>query len=358
MAERNPTVALVPPTRATGAPLLEIEDLRVYYRTVSGIAKAVDGVNLTVERGEILGIAGESGSGKSTLAGALLRLIRPPGYVDGGRVVLRPASRAEPIDLLNTDDTTLRQIRWRHLSYIPQGSMNSLNPVMRIVDQFADVMVEHGATDAKAVRQAVPELLGQVGLGPHVARMFPHELSGGMKQRVIIAMAISLKPDLVIADEPTTALDVNVQRVMIQTLAELREQLGVSLIVVTHDMAVHAELVDRVAVMYAGDVVEVGEVKQIFKSPRHPYTQGLIGAIPRVGGERHRLQGIAGNAPSPRSWPSGCRFHPRCPYVMEICRTTPPRALTLPSEDGAGGSATSTRVSCHLYNETVAKATR
>jgi peptide/nickel transport system ATP-binding protein len=356
MAERNPAV-VVAPTRATGAPLLEIENLRVYYRTVSGIAKAVDGVDLTVERGEILGIAGESGSGKSTLAGALLRLIRPPGYIDGGRVVLRPASH-EPIDLLNTDDATLRQIRWRHLSYIPQGSMNSLNPVMRIVDQFADVMVEHGATDAKVVRHAVPELLGQVGLGPHVARMFPHELSGGMKQRVIIAMAISLKPDLVIADEPTTALDVNVQRVMIQTLAELRDRLGVSLIVVTHDMAVHAELVDRVAVMYAGDVVEVGDVKQIFKNPHHPYTQGLIGAIPRVGGERHRLQGIAGNAPSPRSWPSGCRFHPRCPYLMEICRTTPPRQLLVPNENGANGTGTVTRVSCHLYDEIVVQGKR
>jgi peptide/nickel transport system ATP-binding protein len=300
-------------------------------------------------RGEILGIAGESGCGKSTLAGALLRLIRPPGYIDGGRVVLRPRSRA-PVELLTTDDATLRQVRWRHLSYIPQGSMNSLNPVMRIVDQFADVMVEHGATDAREARAAVPELLRQVGLGGHVTRMFPHELSGGMKQRVIIAMAISLKPDLVIADEPTTALDVNVQRVMIQTLAELRDNLGVSLIIVTHDMAVHAELVDRVAVMYAGDIVEVGEVKQIFKNPRHPYTQGLIGAIPRVGGDRARLQGIAGNAPSPRNWPSGCRFHPRCPRAMEICREIAPRALPI-----ANGNTTRTFVSCHLYDQVAAE---
>src|SRR5437588_233090 len=207
----NPSLAATPP-RLSGAPLLEIEDLQVYYRTVTGVAKAVDGVSLTVNRGEILGIAGESGCGKSTLAGALLRLIRPPGY------------------------------------------MNSLNPVMRVVDQFVDVVVEHGAGDAQEARELVPQLLQQVGLAHHVGKMFPHELSGGMKQRVIIAMAIALKPDLVIADEPTTALDVNVQRVMIQTLAELRDNLGVSLIVVTHDMAVHAELVDRVAVMYAGDI--------------------------------------------------------------------------------------------------------
>ena len=200
--------------------LLEIEDLRVYYRTVSGIAKAVDGVSLQVRRGEILGIAGESGCGKSTLASALLRLIRPPGYIDGGKIRLTPEGR-EPIDLLGADDNTLRMIRWRHLSYVPQGSMNSLNPVMRVVDQFVDVMVEHGVQNKRDAGESVPDLLQQVGLSGHVARMFPHELSGGMKQRVIIAMAIALKPDLVIADEPTTALDVNVQRVMIQTLGDL-----------------------------------------------------------------------------------------------------------------------------------------
>jgi peptide/nickel transport system ATP-binding protein len=335
-------------SRSTGAPLLEIQDLKVYYRTVSGIAKAVDGVNLSMGRGEILGIAGESGSGKSTLAGALLRLIRPPGYIDGGSVVLRPQGR-EPVDLLHVDDDTLRAVRWRHLSYIPQGSMNSLNPVMRIADQFVDVMLEHSTADRQQAHAAVPELLGQVGLGPHVARMFPHELSGGMKQRVIIAMAISLKPDLVIADEPTTALDVNVQRVMIQTLAGLRDQLGVSLIIVTHDMAVHAELVDRVAVMYAGDVVEVGNVTQVFKQPRHPYSQGLIGAIPRVGGERHRLVGIGGNAPSPRAWPSGCRFHPRCPQVMPVCRTNPPRPRQV-ADASAGAAGAPGMVACHLYD--------
>jgi peptide/nickel transport system ATP-binding protein len=334
---------------AAESALLEIEDLRVYYHTVGGIARAVDGVKLSVNRGEILGIAGESGCGKSTLAAALLRLTRPPGYIAGGRVSFTPAGRP-PVDLLQIDEQELRAVRWRYLSYIPQGSMNSLNPVMRVVDQFVDVIVEHGTMSVHEARAAVPGLLREVGLGAHVARMFPHELSGGMKQRVIIAMAIALKPDLVIADEPTTALDVNVQRVIIQTLADLRDRLGMSLIVVTHDMAVHAELVDRVAVMYAGEVVEVADVEQIFKQPRHPYTEGLIKSIPRVGGDRARLAGIAGNAPSPREWPSGCRFHPRCPRVMDVCRVTPPALLPL-----ADGSATPRRpppvVACHLYPE-------
>jgi peptide/nickel transport system ATP-binding protein len=328
------------------AALLEISDLGVYYRTVSGLARAVDGVYLTVNRGEILGIAGESGSGKSTLASALLRLIRPPGYIAGGHARMYPTGR-EPIDLMEVDDTTLRQIRWRHISYIPQGSMNSLNPVMRIRDQFVDVMVEHGDENAEKARERVPELLQQVGLGGHVANMYPHELSGGMKQRVIIAMAIALKPDLVIADEPTTALDVNVQRVMIQTLADLRDRMGMSLIVVTHDMAVHAELVDRVAVMYAGNIIETASVGQIFHQPRHPYTQGLIAAIPRVGGERVRLKGIAGNAPSPRDWPSGCRFHPRCPYVMPVCPEIVPVLQPVDSADATNDIPS--LVACHLY---------
>jgi peptide/nickel transport system ATP-binding protein len=332
-----------------GGSLLEIEELRVYYRTVRGDARAVDGVSLTVNRGEILGLAGESGCGKSTLAGALLRLIRPPGYVAGGRIRFHLASR-QPVDLLSVGDARLRQIRWRHLSYVPQGSMNSLNPVMRVADQFADAVSEHSELKPGEVRTLVPELLRQVGLGGHVARMYPHELSGGMKQRVVIALAIALKPDLVIADEPTTALDVNVQRVIIQTLADLRDQLGMTLIVVTHDMAVHAELVDRVAVMYAGDIVEIGDVRQVFKNPRHPYTRALIHSIPQVGGERARLEGIGGNAPSPLAWPSGCRFHPRCPHVMAVCRSEPPRLLPL---NGAAEPSAGPRplVACHLYTQ-------
>ena len=325
--------------------LLDIQDLKVHYNTVRGVSKAVDGLNLQVRRGEILGIAGESGCGKSTMAGALLRLVKPPGFIAGGKVDFAPRDRA-PLDLLSVGDRELRDVRWRNIAYVPQGSMNSLNPVMRIADQFADVMKQHGTGSASEIKQRIGELLRVVGLGPHVAKMYPHELSGGMKQRVCIAIAIALKPDLVIADEPTTALDVNVQRMIIQTLAELRDQMGMTLIIVTHDMAVHAELTDRVAVMYAGDVVEVGDVRQIFKAPRHPYTQALIHSIPKVGGERARLDGIAGNAPSPLHWPTGCRFHPRCPHAMPICQAQFPELGAL--EDGSTNGERPL-VACHLY---------
>jgi peptide/nickel transport system ATP-binding protein len=332
-----------------GAPLLEIEDLRVQYRTVRGLSRAVDGLSLTVRRGEILGIAGESGCGKSTLAAALLRLVRPPGFVAGGSVRFFPVE-GEPTDLLAVDDARLRQIRWRHLSYVPQGSMNSLNPVTRVFAQFKDAIQQHSNASLDEVHERVSELLRQVGLAPGVARMYPHELSGGMKQRVVIAMAIALKPDLVIADEPTTALDVNVQRMIVQTLADLRDEMGMTLVVVTHDMAVHAELVDRVAVMYAGGIVEVGDVREVFKEPRHPYTQGLIHSIPRVGGERRRMEGIGGHAPSPLNWPSGCRFHPRCPHAMPVCSARVPALLPLHGDSGP-------LVACHLYSHTPAGVT-
>jgi peptide/nickel transport system ATP-binding protein len=263
-------------------PVLQIRDLEVHYRTTHGDVAAVDGVDLTVRRGEILGIAGESGSGKSTLAVALLRLLRPPGYVAGGEIAFHPRGSA-PVDLLALDERRLRALRWRNLSYLPQGSMNSMNPVMRVSDQFRDVIVEHGGDRRAEIGTMVPRLLRQVGLDDHVARMYPHELSGGMKQRVLMAMSIALEPDLVVADEPTTALDVTIQRVILQTLGDLRDEFGVTLVVISHDMGVHAQLADRVAVMYEGKVVEVGDVRQVFKQPRHDYTRSLIESIPRIG---------------------------------------------------------------------------
>jgi peptide/nickel transport system ATP-binding protein len=262
--------------------VLEIKGLDVVYSTNRGDVQAVRGIDLDVRRGEILGIAGESGSGKSTLAVALLRLLKAPGKVIGGSVMFHPAGRS-PVDLLKVHGEELRVLRWSALSYLPQGSMSSLNPVMRVYDQFKDVIVEHAPDRKEAVADMIPRLLAQVGLEPRVARMYPHELSGGMKQRVLMAIAVALEPDLVIADEPTTALDVTIQRVILQSLADLRTDFGVTLMVISHDMGVHAQLVDRVAVMYEGRLVEVGDVRQVFKDPQDPYTRQLIESIPQVG---------------------------------------------------------------------------
>jgi peptide/nickel transport system ATP-binding protein len=262
-------------------PLLQVRDLTCRYRAAAGDITAVEGVDLTVFRGEILGIAGESGCGKSTLAAAILRLLQQPGYVANGEVIFLP-SNAPAVDLLKLSDSELRDMRWTRLSYLPQGSMNSLNPVMKVGDQFVDVMQAHRSWGKAEASEKVPELLEQVGLSRLVADMYAHELSGGMKQRVIMAMSVALGPDLLLADEPTTALDVTIQRVVIQNLVELREKLGVTLVVITHDMGVHAQLADRVAVMYAGKIVEVGDVRQIFKNPQHEYTRSLIDSIPNL----------------------------------------------------------------------------
>jgi peptide/nickel transport system ATP-binding protein len=280
-------------------PILEVSDLTVRYKTVSGDSTAVDHIDLTVNRGEILGIAGESGCGKTTLASSVLRLLRPPGYIAGGAAKFYVGTGG-PIDLVKADERQLRTVRWNHLAYLPQGSMNSLNPVMKVQDQFLDVMQLHLTNmDQKQLAAMVPELLTQVGLDPAVARMYAHELSGGMKQRVIMALAVALHPDLLIADEPTTALDVTIQRVVIQNLAELREKFGLTMVVITHDMGVHAQLVDRVAMMYQGKVVEVGDVRQMFKAPAHEYTTQLISSIPTLEvGQGRKVSAAASMSPS------------------------------------------------------------
>ena len=312
--------------------LLEVRDLKVYYRTIWGLFRAVDGVSLNVGHKEVLGVAGESGCGKSTLVEGVLRLIKPPGFIAGGEVLFKG------MDLLKLGDDELRKLRWKELSYIPQGSMNSLNPVLRVEEQAIDAIVEHGEYDEEEARALAREYLKRVGLPADVLRMFPHELSGGMKQRVIIAMAMILKPSLVVADEPVTALDVVSQRLVLQLLRELRDEYGASLIYVSHDLATHAELVDRMAVMYAGKVVEVGNVEEVFLEPLHPYVQLLIDSVPKPG--KKVVKGIPGVAPSPLNWPPGCRFHPRCPKAMPICSQVEPE-LT----DVGGGRA----VACHLY---------
>jgi peptide/nickel transport system ATP-binding protein len=346
----------------TVTPLLQIEDLQIHYRTARGIARVVDGANLTVERNEIFGLAGESGCGKTTLVEAILQIIRFPNREARGRVLFSPREGVEPVDLMALSPAQMRRFRWEHISYVPQGSMNSLNPVMRIGDQIVDGMADHGIHEATA-REKVPDLLARVGLEARVARLYPHELSGGMKQRAIIASAISMDPELIIADEPTTALDVNVQRVILETLTSLRRDLGVAILIVSHDLPVHAQLVDRIGIMYAGQVVEIGAVRPALKNPLQPYTQGLMRSIPTIGGSRQRLDGIAGVAPSPRDWPSGCRFHPRCPQAMDLCATVVPTLAALrPGRRAIADRELTVEperfAACHLYPESTDPAAR
>jgi len=334
-----PTVLNTPRVRAsTGLPLLHVEDLDIHFQTANGIARVVDGTNLKIHPQEIVGIAGESGSGKTTLVEAILQIIRFPNRITRGRVLFSPDGR-EQVDLMKLNARQMRRMRGEHIAYIPQGSQNSLNPVLRVGRQIVDAMVDHGVSDRQA-KAKVPELLAKVGLESRVARLYPHELSGGMKQRVIIAIAISMEPELIVADEPTTALDVNVQRLILEALANLREEMKVAIMIVSHDLPVHAQLVDRIGIMYAGQIVEAGDIRSTVKESLHPYTQGLMQSIPSIGGTRERLEGIGGSAPSPSNWPSGCRFHTRCPKVMDICKSVQP-ILAEARPDRV--------VACHLY---------
>ena len=234
------------------------------------------------------------------------------------------AGTSDNVDLLSLSEEEFRQLRWKHISYIPQGSMNSLNPVLKIEEQIVDAMLTHDDMSRAEAHNRVGELLEIVGLSREVARLYPHELSGGMKQRVVIAAAIALKPILVIADEPTTALDVTIQKMVLQTLLRAKKTLGCTIIVVSHDMPVHAQIADRLVIMYAGRVMEIGSVYDIFSNPFHPYRQGLIATIPSITGERKRLAGIPGASPSPLEWPGGCRFHPRCPLAIAVCQSAEP----------------------------------
>lgn len=266
---------------AVADPVLSVRGVSVGYRTAGGEVDAVKDVSFDVRRGEIFGLVGESGCGKTTLAMTILQLLRPPGYRKTGTVRLTP-STGVPIDLTTADLGLIRRARWRHLSYLPQGSMNALNPVMRVRGQMRDVMEEHSEMGRREIDRRIPELLGVMGLDSTVANQFPHELSGGMRQRVIMAMAVALEPDLIVADEPTTALDVTIQRSIIMSLASLRDRFGVGMLLITHDMGVHAQLADRLGVMFNGQLVETGDVRQVFKDPGHDYTKRLIRSIPTM----------------------------------------------------------------------------
>ncbi len=316
------------------APALQIKDLRVYYHTARGPVKAVDGVSFDLEPGTKLGLVGESGSGKSTMALALMRMIKPPGRIEGGQMLLGD------LDLARLSPEAMRQARLNQISMIPQGAMNSLNPVVRIRQQIIDGMRAHGIQmTAKQYDMRVAEVLEWVDLDSSVAHMYPHELSGGMKQRVCIAIAISLRPKVIIADEPTSALDVVVQRQVMETIDRVQAELGSSIILIGHDMGLMVQFVDRMVVMYAGKVAEMGEIRGIFTKPLHPYTQLLISSLPTLE-SKAALKGIPGIAPSLLNPPSGCVFHPRCPQVLPHC----PEQVPGLHEQSPGHA-----VACHLY---------
>ena len=303
-----------------GEPLLQIEDLSVTYRTGEGDVPAVRHVDLTVSRGEIVGVAGESGCGKSTLASTVLRL-QPPSAKVSGKVLVNGA------DVLTMRWGDLRAVRWGDASIVFQGALHSLNPVRRIGRQVAEPIRLHEPHLAdSAIDSRVAELLEQVGLPPARARAYPHQLSGGQRQRVMIAMALACRPDLIIADEPTTALDVMVQSQVLDVLAGLVRELEVGMMIISHDLSVLADLCDRIAVMYAGRVIETGTAKQMFNEPLHPYAAALSAAFPRIGdpAARYAPAGLAGDPPDLRSLPPGCSFAPRCPRVVDACHAAEP----------------------------------
>jgi len=298
--------------------LLQVEGLTVHYHTPDGPIRALDGVSFGIGPGEWFGIVGESGSGKSTMAFALLRLIKPPGRIERGRVLL------EGVDLLQLSEESMRNYRLSQIALVAQGAMNALNPVKRVRDHFVLALRDHGfqLSEPEYDRQ-IAALLERVGLRPEVARLYPHELSGGMKQRVCIALAISLEPRVLVADEPTSALDVVVQWQVMETLRAVQREIGAAVLLIGHDMGLIAQTVNRIGVMYAGRLVEVGPTSEILRDPLHPYTQALIASLPSLD-ERGELRGIPGLPPSLLRPPPGCAFHPRCPLAVSWCRSERP----------------------------------
>jgi peptide/nickel transport system ATP-binding protein len=317
--------------QASAGPTVRVSDLRAYYQTnqtnsfgVQRDVRAVDGVSLQVERDEIYGLAGESSCGKSTLIKTIAGAIRPPLAVRGGGVTFNFGGRE--LDLYQSGSRPLNDmsdIRWKHLSYVMQGSMSVLNPLRRVRDSFVDFGFRHMGRPMPEFLEAVRAHLERVHLKPEILASYPHELSGGMRQRVAIALATVCRPELVIADEPTTALDVIVQKGVLQMIREVQHELKSSMIFVTHDMAVHANLCHRLGVMYAGRLIEEGRTADVFKSPQHPYTRHLISSLPRIG-RTSIAKPLGGAPPNLAEPPAGCRFHPRCPLAMDICRKEAP----------------------------------
>ncbi len=319
-------------------PILEVRDLQVSYYTDAGRATALAGASFSLNAGEKLGLVGESGSGKSTMALAMMRMIKPPGRIEAGQVIV------DGVNLRELSEAQMLQARLNKIAYIPQGAMNSLNPVTRIEAQMADAIRAHDKqTTKKEIAARCRQALESVDLKPQVAKMYAHELSGGMKQRVCIAISILLKPKVIICDEPTSALDVVTQRQVMETIDRVKDQIGAAVILIGHDMGLMAQFVDKVAVMYAGRLMEVSTVREMFTDPKHPYAKALINSLPRLD-NKGVFQGIPGLAPSLLRLPPGCPFNPRCSQAMDICRAVIPPSVTL-----EGGRT----VACHLYADKV-----
>jgi peptide/nickel transport system ATP-binding protein len=299
--------------------LLDVRDLHITYTTQGGPVPAVRGVDFSIDRGEVLGLAGESGCGKSTIAASILRLLPKTAKIEGSIVL-------DGEDLIGMAGSRLRAVRWTGASIVFQGAMHALNPVRRVGDQIAEALETHGIAREREARVRVGELIEQVGLPTRKIDDYPHELSGGQKQRVMIAMALACSPSLVIADEPTTALDVMVQAQVLSLLKRLQRELGLAMLFITHDLSVLVEVADRLAVMYAGKIIEDGPTEAVYFDPQHPYTRALAAAFPSIGDRRfrHRPSGLSGDPPDPQRIPSGCPFHPRCPDAFDACPTVVP----------------------------------
>ena len=318
--------------------LLEVADLKTYYLTLTGTVKAVDSVSFNIKRGEAFGLAGESGCGKTTIALSILRILPPGGKITGGKIIFKGENLVEA-----SKAYMRREILWRGISLIFQGAMNALNPVYTVGDQIVEaIRIHEPHVSKKEAIERARKLLELVGLDPSRIKNYPLEFSGGMKQRAVIAMALSCNPDLVIADEPATALDVVVQAQVLQLIKMLKEKLNISLFLITHDLSIIADTCDKIAIMYAGKIVEHGEISKVFKEPLHPYTKGLLDSFPDIRAERTHIKSIPGIPPDLISPPPGCRFHPRCEFAIEICRKEEP------TMEGINNNHA---VSCHLINK-------
>jgi peptide/nickel transport system ATP-binding protein len=354
--------------------LLKVNSINVDYEAANGAVHAVNDVSFSLRRGEILGLAGESGCGKSTLAYGISRLLRPPAVITSGEVLYYPSAEhdndyqtvrksslskvrqngqngqngnasEDGIDILKLSPSQLRAFRWNELSIVFQSAMNALNPVLSIGTQITDVLKTHCPEMSQDARiQRAKELLHLVGIAPDRLRSYPHELSGGMRQRAIIAIALALKPELIIMDEPTTALDVVVQREILQLISELCKEFNTSLIFITHDLSLLLELADTIAIMYAGNIIEHTTSSELYRNPRHPYSYGLLNSFPTLHGPRRKMSGIPGTPPDLRKPPTGCTFNPRCPLAFGPCTAYVPPLIPLPSQTGEQ------QVACHLYD--------